>query len=97
MAAQLEPKSPRSVCEKQEMSTNQSVSATGNSEGGSTPSGPPSLVDSGSEHSSDNMDELPLSRRRKTRTTDLHPPGFKVLISRINKFSGEKAADNFKV
>ena len=97
MAAQLEPKSPRSVCEKQEMSANQSVSATGNSEGGSTPSGPPSLVDSGSEHSSDNMDELPLSRRRKTRTTDLHPPGFKVLISRINKFSGEKAADNFEV
>ena len=94
MAVQLEPKSPRNACERREAS--QSPSVTGNSEGVGTLSDLPSLVDSGSEHSSDNMKDPPRTRRR-TRTTDLHPPGFKVLISRINKFSGEKAADNFEV
>ena len=59
-------------------------------------SGPPSLIDRDSEHSSDNRNE-PKRPRSKTRATDLHPPRFKVLISRISKFSGEKAADNFEV
>ena len=58
------------------------------------PSDPPSLLDSESEHSSDSTEESSRSHRR-TRTVDLHPPGFKVLISRINKFSGEKAADYY--
>ena len=40
---------------------------------------------------------LSVPARPKIRATDLHPPGFKVLISRISKFSGEKAADNFEV
>ena len=96
MAIRLEPKSPKSAYEKSKTSISQSLNMTANSEGSGISSGPPSLVDSGSEQSSDNMDE-PLRSRRRTRTADLHPPGFKVLISRINKFSGEKAADNFEV
>ena len=97
MAVQLESKSPRSACGQQEISVVQSPNCTARkSDGLSLPSGPPSLLDSGSEHSSDSMEEPPRSRRR-TRTADLHPPGFTVLISRINKFSGEKAADNFEV
>ena len=72
------------------------MNTTGNSEGSNILSDPPSLVDSGSEQSSDNMDDPPHVHRRM-RTADLHPLGFKVLISRINKFSGKKAADNFKV
>ena len=73
-----------------------SFNATKNSGSEDSQSGPPSLIDSDSEHSSDNRNE-PKRPRPKIRATDLHPPGFKVLISRISKFSGEKAADNFKV
>jgi len=58
-------------------------------------SGPPSLLDSESENSSKN--EVVQPSRRKTRSTDLHPSGFKVLITRVSKFSGGKAADNFEV
>ena len=96
MAAQLESKSHKSAYEKQEVNTSRSMNTTGNSEGSSILSGPPSLVNSGSEQSSDNLDDPPCVCRRM-RTADLHPSGFKVLISHINKFSGEKAADNFKV
>ena len=96
MAIRLEPKSPKSAYEKLKTSVSRSLNTTANSEGSGISSGPLSLVDSGSEHSSDDMDE-PLRSRRRTRTADVHPPGFKVLISCINKFSGEKAADNCEV
>ena len=96
MAIRLELKSPKSAYEKPKTSVSRSLSTTANSEGSGISSEPPPLVYSGSEHSSDNMDK-PLRSCRRTRTVDLHPPGFKVLISRINKFSGEKATDNFEV
>ena len=94
MAVQLESKSLKIAREQQEESAVQI--STGNSRGCIMPSGPPSLLDSGSEQSSDSTEESPCLYRR-TRMVNLHPPGFKVLISRINKFSGEKAADNFEV
>ena len=90
IAVQLESKSPKIACEQQEESVVQI--STGNLRGGIMLSGPPSLVDIGSKHSSDSMEESLCSHRR-TRTVDLHPPGFKVLISCINKFNGEKAAE----
>ena len=62
MAIRLEPKSPKSAYEKPKTSVSWSLSTTANSEGSCILSGPPSLVDSGSEHSSDNMDEPPRSR-----------------------------------
>ena len=77
MGVKLEPKSSRSAHERQEKSAIKSLDCTtGNSEGSIIPSGPPSLVDSGSEHSSDSMEEPPRLHKR-TRTADLHPP-FKV-------------------
>ena len=47
MAYQL---SLKGACEKQEVNTSRSIHTTGNSEGSSIPAGPPSLVDSRSEH-----------------------------------------------
>ena len=35
--------------------------------------------------------------QKNQNSRPIHPPGFKVLISYINKFSGEKATDNFEV
>ena len=60
-----------------------------------TTSGPPSLIDSESENSSEDVIE-PKRSRHRTRAADPHPPEFKVLITRISKFSGEKATDNFE-
>jgi len=67
----------------------------GNPTSSSLVSGPPSLLDSESETSSEN--EVVQPSRRRTHSTDLHPPGFKVLITRVSKFSGGKAADNSEV
>ena len=52
MAIRLEPKSPKSAYEKPKTSVSRSLSTTANS---GISSGPPSLVDSGSEHSSDSI------------------------------------------
>ena len=90
MALQLE---PRAALVKQEVSM---ISGdAGNPLNSSLVSGPPSLVDSENDDSSEN--EVVQPPRRRTRTMDLHPPGFKVLITRVSKFSGGKAADNFEV
>ena len=56
IAIQLEPKSPKSAYEKVRTSVRRSLNTTANSEGSGISSGLPSLVDSGSEHSFDNMD-----------------------------------------
>jgi len=90
MALQLE---PRAALVKQEVSM---ISGDAdNPLNNSLVSGPPSLVDSENDDSSEN--EVVQPPRRRTRTMDLHPPGFKVLITRVSKFSGGKAADNFEV
>lgn len=49
-----------------------------------------------SETSSDGSEQSRSSHRR-TKAVDPHPPGFKVLISRVNKFNGDKRADDFEV
>ena len=95
MAVKVEPKSPKSAYKRQRTSASWILNTTVNLEGSGISSQPPSLVDSGSEHLSDNMDE-PQCSHRKTRAAYLHPPGFKVLISHINNFSDEKAADDFE-
>ena len=56
--------------------------------------GPPSLIDTESEHSGD--DQYPATVLRRARTS-LNPPGFKELSTRVSKFSGEKASDNFEI
>ena len=57
MAVKLEPKSPKSAYERQRTSASWILSTAVNLEGNGIPSLPPSLVDSVSEHLSDNMDE----------------------------------------
>jgi len=58
-------------------------------------SAPSSLLDRESEYSLEN--EGVRRPPKKTQPADLHPPRFKVLITCINKFSGDKAAANFEV
>ena len=96
MAVKLEPKLPTNSHEWQRISAYASSSATRKSGSEATTSGPPSLIDSESRNSSEDVIE-PKRSRHRTRAAGLHPPGFKVLITRISKFSGEKATDNFEV
>ena len=79
IAVKLEPTLMTNSHEWQGMSTHVNLSssnATRNSGSEDSQSGPHSLIDSDSEHSSDNRNE-PKRPRPKTRATDLYPPGFK--------------------